>query len=133
MITINTIVNQPIEKTWNLYTNPEHITQWNFASDDWHCPHAENDLRIGGKFKFTMASKDGEMSFDFEGNYVNVIPFATIEYTIIDHRKVIVNFEKSEDKTIIAISFEPETIHSEELQKQGWQNILNNFKKYSEL
>ncbi len=132
MITVQTIVPTSIEKAWKLWTQPEHITQWNNASDDWHCPKATNDLKVGGTFSFTMASKDGQMSFDFEGTYTNVITLSVIEYAIIDGRKVIIHFEKTEHGIQITESFEPENVHSEELQRDGWQAILNNFKKYSE-
>lgn len=132
MITVQTIVPISIEKAWELWTQPQHITQWNNASDDWHCPKATNDLKVGGTFSYTMASKDGQMSFDFEGTYTSVIPLSVIEYSIIDGRKVIIHFEKAENGILITESFEPENLHSEELQRDGWQAILNNFKKYSE-
>jgi uncharacterized protein YndB with AHSA1/START domain len=132
MITVQTIVPTSIEKAWELWTQPQHITQWNNASDDWHCPKATNDLKVSGAFSFTMASKDGQMSFDFEGTYTNIKPLSVIEYSIIDGRKVKILFEEKEDGIQITESFEPENVHSEELQRDGWQAILNNFKKYSE-
>ena len=132
MITVKTTVKAPIEKVWEFWTQPQHITQWNNASDDWHCPKATNDLRIGGKFNFTMASKDGKMSFDFEGEYSNIKEYSLIEYHIIDGRKVIINFEETNDGIAITESFEPENENSEELQRAGWQNIIDNFKKYTE-
>lgn len=132
MINVQTTVLISLEKAWKLWTQPEHITQWNNASDDWHCPKATNDLKVGGTFSYTMASKDGEMSFDFEGTYTNVMPLSVIEYTIIDGRKVIIHFEKTENGIQITESFEPETIHSEELQRDGWQAIVYNYKKYCE-
>jgi uncharacterized protein YndB with AHSA1/START domain len=132
MITVKTTVNAPIEKVWEFWTQPQHITQWNNASDDWHCPTAKNDLKVGGKFNYTMASKDGAMRFDFEGAYVNVKEFSLIEYHIIDGRKVIINFEETKDGIVITESFDPENVNSEELQKSGWQAILDNFKKYAE-
>ncbi len=132
MITVKTTVNAPVEKVWELWTQPQHITQWNNASNDWHCPTAKNDLRVGGKFNFTMASKDGKMSFDFEGTYTNIKLFSIIEYHIIDGRKVIINFEQTENGVILTESFDSENVNSEELQKNGWQAILDNFKKYTE-
>jgi len=132
MITVETNVNAPIQKVWEYWTLPKHITQWNNASDDWHCPKASNDLRTGGKFNFTMASKEGVMSFDFEGQYLNVKEFSTIEYEIMGGRKVIVNFEETGNGVAITESFDPEEVNSQEMQKNGWQAILNNFKKYIE-
>lgn len=132
MIAVQTTVHASIEKAWEMWTQPEHIMQWNNASDDWHCPKATNDLKVGGKFNYTMASKDGAMSFDFEGDYSKVALFSLIEYQIIDGRKVIVQFEKTNDGVQITESFEPENVHTEELQRDGWQAILNNFKKHCE-
>ncbi|WP_333600541.1 SRPBCC family protein [Flavobacterium sp.] len=132
MITVKTIVKAPIEKVWNLWTQPEHITQWNNASEDWHTPKASNDLKAGGKFNFTMASRDGKMSFDFEGTYTAVKEHSVIEYNIIDGRKVSITFEATPNGVTITESFDAETVNPEEMQRQGWQNILDNFKKYSE-
>jgi uncharacterized protein YndB with AHSA1/START domain len=132
MITVQTTVNASVEKAWSFWTQPEHITQWNNASDDWHCPKATNDLKVGGKFNYTMAAKDGSMSFDFEGDYSKVENFSLIEYHIIDGRKVIIQFEKTELGIQITESFDPENENSEELQHDGWQAILNNFKQYIE-
>lgn len=132
MITIQVIVNEPIEKIWEFWTKPEHVMNWNNASDDWHCPKADNDLKNNGKFSYTMASKNEAMSFDFEGIYSNIIEFKLIEYTIIDGRKVRISFEETINGVEITESFDPENIHPEEFQKQGWQAILDNFKKYIE-
>ena len=132
MITVQTTVNTSLEKAWQFWTQPEHVMQWNNASDDWHCPKATNDLKVGGKFNYTMAAKDGSMSFDFEGKYTKVEEFSLIEYHIIDGRKVIVQFEKSNIGIQITESFDPENVHPDEFQQQGWQAILNNFKKYTE-
>jgi uncharacterized protein YndB with AHSA1/START domain len=132
MITIQVIVNEPIEKIWEFWTKPEHVMNWNNASDDWHCPKAENDLKNNGKFSYTMASKDGAMSFDFEGIYSNIIELKFIESTISDGRKVRISFEETKNGVEITESFDPENIHPEEFQKQGWQAILDNFKKYIE-
>ncbi|HTG65450.1 MAG TPA: SRPBCC domain-containing protein, partial [Flavobacterium sp.] len=121
-----------IDKIWSLWTLPEHITQWNAASEDWHTPYAENDLKVGGKFKCTMASRDGTMSFDFVGTYSAILDKKLIAYCIEDGRMVIVVFEEQEDGFEIREYFEPESVNSEELQHQGWQAILDNFKKYVE-
>ena len=141
-ITVETIVNAPIEKVWEYWTKPEYITKWNFASDDWECPKAENDLRIKGKFKVRMAAKNGKEGFDFTGIYTKVVPNKLIEYAMdsisVDNktadagRKVSVKFEGLGNKTKVIETFEPENIYPEEMQRGGWQSILNNFKKYVE-
>lgn len=131
-ISISAVVNAPVEKAWECFTGPEHIVNWNFASDDWHCPAASNDLKAGGKFSSTMAAKDGSASFDFEGVYSAVEKNKLIQYTIADGRKVEVNFESNGDATTVSTRFEAENTHSEELQRGGWQAILDNFKKYTE-
>ncbi len=132
MITVQTKIQASIDKIWDLWTLPEHITQWNMASEDWHTPFAENDLKVGGRFKSTMASKDGTMSFDFVGTYSAILDKKLIAYTIEDGRVVIIVFEELEDGFEVREYFEPESVNSEELQYQGWQAILDNFKKYVE-
>lgn len=132
MITVQNTINASMEKVWELWTAPEHVVKWNNASDDWHTPFAENDLRIGGKFKYTMASKDGTMRFDFEGIYTNVVNPSLIEYEMADGRKVKIVFEKDAEGIKVIESFDPETVNPEEMQQQGWQAILDNFKKYVE-
>lgn len=132
MIKVQSTIKAPIEKIWQLWTSPEHITQWNNASEDWFTPYAENDLEIGGRFKFTMASKDGAMSFDFEGMYTDVINYSFIAYKLEDGRKINVSFEPQKKGVIITEKFDPETENTEALQQQGWQAILDNFKKYAE-
>ncbi len=131
-ITVTTIVKGTISKVWDCWTNPEHIIHWNFASDDWHCPSAKNDLRVDGKFSYTMAAKDGSMSFDLEGTYTAVITHQKIEFTLADARKVNVAFNQNTDYIEIVETFEPEHVHSHEQQQFGWQCILDNFKKYTE-
>jgi uncharacterized protein YndB with AHSA1/START domain len=131
-ITVETIVNAPVEKVWELWNDPKHIVNWCHASDDWHAPFAENDLTVGGRFKNTMAAKDGSFSFDFEGVYTNIEDHQTIEYTIADGRNVEINFSRENNVTKVVESFEAETINSIELQRGGWQAILDNFKKYTE-
>jgi len=132
MITVQTKVLAPLDKIWSLWTLPEHITKWNSASEDWHTPYADNDLKVGGKFKYTMASKDGTMSFDFIGTYSVIQDKRTIAYTIEDGREVIIVFEEQQDGVVIRESFDPELENPKELQQQGWQAILDNFKKYVE-
>ena len=132
VITIEAIVNVPVEKVWELWTDAKHITQWNYASDDWHCPAAENDLRPGGKFSSTMAAKDGSFSFDFWGVYDEVKPNELIAYTMGDGRKAEVHFAGKGKSTYITSTFEAEKENPIEMQRGGWQAILDNFKKYAE-
>lgn len=132
VITIEAIVKAPIEKVWKYWSEPQHITKWAFASDDWHAPASENDLRTGGKFSTTMAAKDGSFSFDFGGVYDKVETHKTINYTIGDGRRVLISFIPQENETKIVQSFEAEEQNSVDMQRGGWQAILNNFKKYTE-
>lgn len=131
-ITVQATINAPIEKVWKYWNEPNHITKWAFASDDWHAPKAENDLRAGGKFSTTMAAKDGSFSFDFGGIYTKVENHKTIEYTIADGRKVKISFVQDGNQTKVVETFEPENENPEEMQRGGWQAILNNFKKHAE-
>ena len=131
-ITVEATIKASAEKVWKYWAEPQHITRWCNASDDWHAPHAENDLRVDGKFKTTMAAKDGSMSFDFEGVYTNIQEHKLIEYTIGDGRKVKITFSSQGDETKVVETFEPENINPLEMQRGGWQAILDNFKKYSE-
>ena len=131
-ITVEALVKAPVEKVWEYWNGPEHIKQWAFASDDWHAPHAENDLHVNGKFKTTMSAKDGSMSFDFEGIYTTVEKHQLIEYTIIDGRKVKIQFTAKGNETLVTETFEAENTFPIEMQRGGWQSILDNFKKYTE-
>jgi len=131
-ITVENAVNAPVEKVWKMWTGPEHIVKWNNASDDWHTPTAENDLRVGGKFLSRMEAKDGSFGFDFGGVYDNVKINELIEYTIGDGRKVSVRFTGNGGKTRVIETFEAEGTNPIEMQRAGWQAILNNFKKYTE-
>src|SRR5919198_5017958 len=129
-ITVHALINAPVNQVWKLYTGPEHIMRWNNASDDWHTPRAENDLRVGGKFLSRMEAKDGSFGFDFEGIYEQVKTNELIEYSITDGRKVKILFTTDDSKqTRITITFEPESTNPIEMQRDGWQAILNNFKK----
>jgi uncharacterized protein YndB with AHSA1/START domain len=131
-ITVETTVKAPVEKVWENWNEPKHITKWNQASDDWHSPHSENDLREGGKFKTTMAAKDGSFSFDFEGVYTKVEPYKAIQYNIADGRKVEITFSSAGNETKVTETFEAEGSHSIDMQRGGWQAILDSFKRYTE-
>ncbi|MBK1811954.1 SRPBCC family protein [Clostridium sp. YIM B02505] len=131
-INIMTTVNAPVEKVWKCWTEPEHIKKWSYASEDWHTPTAENDLRVGGKFINRMEAKDGSMGFDFWGIYDEVKPHEVLAYTLGDERKVQITFMDHGDNTEINETFEAEDTNSIEMQKNGWQAILDNFKRYTE-
>jgi uncharacterized protein YndB with AHSA1/START domain len=132
VLTVETTVNAPVEKVWQYWSAPEHITQWCSASDDWHTPTAENDLRTGGKFSSRMEAKDGSMGFDFAGVYDEVRPNEYIEYTMGDGRKVDITFTSNGNQTTVIENFEAESINPIEMQQGGWQAIIDNFKKYTE-
>lgn len=131
-ITVETTVNAPVDKVWKTWSTPSDITQWNNAADDWHSPAAENDLRTGGKFKVRMEAKDGSFGFDFGGTYDDVQPNKRIAYTMDDGRKVDVTFDEHGGTTHIVETFEAENENSHEMQRAGWQAIMDNFKKYTE-
>jgi uncharacterized protein YndB with AHSA1/START domain len=131
-ITVEATVKAPIEKVWSTWSEPKHITKWCQASDDWHAPYADNDLRTGGKFKTTMAAKDGSFSFDFGGMYSNVEKFKVIEYKMEDGREVKITFSSNGNETKVTETFDPESENPVEMQRGGWQAILDNFKKYTE-
>jgi len=128
-ITVSTVVRAPLAEVWRAYITPDDIKVWNAASSDWHTTQAEVDLRVGGKFCSRMEAKDGSFGFDFAGEYTKLIPQQLIEY-IFDERNVSVNFTESSDGILVKVSFDPESIHPEEQQREGWQSILNNFAKY---
>lgn len=131
-ITVETTINAPMETVWEYWNEPEHITSWAFASDDWEAPSAENDLRVGSKFKTTMSAKDQSESFDFTGTYTTVQRNQLIEYDIDDGRHVKVEFKKVPEGVKVVETFDPENENSEEIQRGGWQAILDNFKQYVE-
>jgi uncharacterized protein YndB with AHSA1/START domain len=131
-ITIEALVNAPVEKVWKYWTEPKHITQWAFASDEWSAPKATNDVKVGGKFSTTMAAKDGSMSFDFGGVYTAVELNKLIAYNMDDARKAKITFASEGGKTRIVESFEAEGENSVEMQRGGWQAILDNFRKHVE-
>ncbi len=131
-ITVETVVKAPIEKVWEFWTDPKHITNWCHASDDWEAPSAENDLRIGGKFKTAMAAKDKSAGFDFGGTYTAVKNLELIEYDIDDGRHVRIDFTKTPEGIKVMETFDMEHENLKEKQQSGWQAILDNFKKYTE-
>lgn len=131
-ITIETTVAQSIQKVWDCYTQPAHITQWNFADPSWHCPSAENDMKVGGKYKARMEAKDGSFGFDFEAIYSAIESLKSFTYKLDDGREVITKFENEGEKTKVVITFDPESENPVDMQEQGWQAILNNFKRYAE-
>jgi uncharacterized protein YndB with AHSA1/START domain len=131
-ITVKTTVVAPIEEVWKIWTTPDHIVKWNNASDDWHTPSAENDLREGGKFVYRMEAKDGSNGFEFSGVYEKVVPSSIIVYRLGDKRSVTVSFAQGDNGVLVTEEFTPEQTNSRELQQKGWQSILDNFKSYSE-
>jgi len=131
-ITVDTVVNAPVEKVWDYFTNAQHVKNWNNASDDWHTPRAENDLRAGGNFVYRMEAKDGSVGFDFGGIYDVVKANEYLEFTMGDGRKVKTSFTSQGPATKVSENFEAETTNPIDLQRAGWQAILDNFKKYTE-
>ena len=131
-ISIETIVKSNIGKVWSAWITPADINQWNAASDDWHNPRSENDLMVGGKFCYRMEAKDGQVGFDFEGTYTKVVPEKVIEYVLGDNRAVSVTFEPVDGGVKVVETFEAEDANSAEMQRQGWQCILNRFASYVE-
>jgi uncharacterized protein YndB with AHSA1/START domain len=132
LITVESIIEAPIDMVWDFWTKPEHVMHWNFASNDWHCPKANSDFNVGGEFHYIMAAKDGSVEFDFCGTFTKVIDKTFIEIFLEDGRELNIQFESEGNATKIIETFEPEEVNSIELQKQGWQAILYNFKKYTE-
>lgn len=131
-ITVEVTVQAPLNKIWSCWTEPEHITHWAFASDDWEAPTASNDVQVGGRFATRMQAKDGSVGFDLSGTYTAVEFEKLLEYTMDDNRTVRVEFAEADGKTRIIETFEMETENSEDMQRAGWQAILTNFKKYTE-
>jgi uncharacterized protein YndB with AHSA1/START domain len=133
LIIVAVTVAAPALRVWTAWTQPEHITHWNFASDDWECPSASADLRPGGVFSSRMAAKDGSMAFDFSGVYREVAPLERLSYELDDGRQVRIDFERlPNDQTRLTEEFEAEDQHAGELQRSGWQAILENFRRYTE-
>lgn len=131
VVTISTLVDAPIDTVWKFWTEPDHIKQWNHASDDWHTTEAENDLRIDGKFRSRMEAKDQSMGFDFEGVYEAVEVNELIQYRLEDERRVRISFTSEGDQTKVVEVFDAESMNPVEMQRQGWQAILDNFTRYA--
>lgn len=131
-IQVETVVKQEIRTVWDAFTQPAHIVNWNFASEDWHCPAAQSDFVPGGKFTYTMAAKDGSFSFDFLGTFLEIKEREFFTYQIADGRHVEVRFAEIDGGTQIVENFEPESMNPPEMQQAGWQSILNQFKAYVE-
>ena len=131
-ITVNTFVRKPKEQVWEYFTLPEHITQWNFAIPEWHCPKAENNLKTDGRFTYRMEARDGSMGFDFSGTYTEVALWKELRYALDDGRTVSVMFDEGPKGTSVTETFDAEEQNSIEMQQQGWQAILDNFKIYAE-
>lgn len=132
IITVEATVNAPVAKAWDTYTNPEHITKWNFASDDWQCPWAKNDMRVGGTYSARMEAKDGSFGFEFGATYTEINEGKNFTYVMGDGRKCTVSFTPQGNATHVAVTFDAENQNPVEMQKGGWQAILNNYKKYTE-
>jgi uncharacterized protein YndB with AHSA1/START domain len=132
IIKVETLINASIGKVWRFWREPNHIIKWYSASDDWHTPRAENDLRKDGTFSFRMEAKDGSAGFDFEGVYTHVIEHDSIVYVLSDGRKVKTSFRQDAYKILVTQEFEAESINPLRMQQEGWQAILNNFKKVVE-
>ncbi|MBS1506303.1 MAG: SRPBCC family protein [Bacteroidetes bacterium] len=130
-ITVQATIQADAKKVWNYYTLPAHITQWNFADPSWHCPSATNDMRVGGTYKARMEAKDGSFGFDFEVIYTEISEGSHFTYEF-GGRKATVQFKPSGNTTEVIITFDPETENPVEMQRGGWQAILNNFKSYTE-
>lgn len=131
-ITVQSTISADQKKVWDYYTKPEHIIHWNFASDDWQCPWAKNDLRVGGKYSARMEAKDGSFGFEFEATYDNITDQKSFTYTMEDGRKASVALEPIGNKTQVTVKFDAEDQNPVEMQQGGWQAILDNFKKYTE-
>jgi len=131
-IQIDALISLAPSKVWELWTGPEHITKWNFAIPEWSCPSAKNDLRVGGKYVARMEARDGSFGFDFEATYDEVVPHTRLTYTLGDGRMVTTTFAELEGQTKVTTVFDAEKLNPEEMQRDGWQAILNNFKSYAE-
>jgi uncharacterized protein YndB with AHSA1/START domain len=130
-IKIQTTISADIQKAWDYYTKLEHITKWNFAHPSWHCPTASNDMKIGGRYIARMEAKDGSFGFDFDATYTEIKEGESFSYEF-GGRYATVTFKQHQGQIELTITFDPETENSIDLQRQGWQAILNNFKKYTE-
>jgi len=132
VLTVSALLAVPEESAWLYYTRPEDIVNWNFASEEWYCPFAENDLRKDGGFTYRMEARDGSMGFDFSGVYTEVEKFFRISYRLDDEREVDVSFGRKDEQTEVSIRFQIENVYPPEQQQAGWQAILDNYKSYAE-
>lgn len=132
-ISIETEVKAPLSRVWQAWTTPEDITRWNFAIDDWCCPSARIDLKVGGHFSYRMEARDGSAGFDFEGEFTEVTPHEAIRFKLEDDREVKVAFIETATGVRVVETFDAEDEHSAEMQRQGWLGILNNFKQHVEI
>ena len=131
-IKVSTSLKASLHTVWEYWTNPIHITNWNFANDDWCCPVAENNLEPNGTFSWRMEAKDGSVGFDFRGIYDQIVEHKLISYKMEDGRNVDIEFIQKENEVVVTETFDAEGTHSDEQQRAGWQAILENFKKYVE-
>jgi uncharacterized protein YndB with AHSA1/START domain len=131
-VTISTEISAPVARVWRAFTTPADITRWNFANDDWCCPSAEVDLRVGGAYRARMEAKDKSFGFDFEGVYEEVDPEKALTLLMSDGRRARTTFEAVGERTKVTTVFDAEEQNSVELQRNGWQAILDNFKHHAE-
>jgi len=131
-ITVSTTINRPLSEIWEKWTNPTHVMCWNFAHESWHCPEAKNDLHVGGEFHYLMAAKDASFQFDFWGTFQQIEPEKYIKILLGDGREMEVLFESTDQGVVVTEIFDPENQNPADMQQQGWQAILNQFKKYAE-
>jgi uncharacterized protein YndB with AHSA1/START domain len=131
-ITVETSVAAGLEQVWDAYSNPDDIKQWNTASDDWHTTHSTVDLREGGRFQSRMEAKDGSFGFDFEGEYTRVVPGRAIGYRMSDGREANVEFTERDGGALVRVTFDAESENPAEMQRDGWQAILDSFRRYVE-
>lgn len=131
-ITVSVLVHTTAERAWDAFTNPTAITQWNFASAEWHCPKAQNELTVGGTFSYRMEARDGSFGFDFAGTFIALTPAKHLRFSMGEDREVDVTFEAEGAGTRVSQSFTPEATHSLEEQRSGWQAIMDNYKAYAE-
>ena len=132
-VTLKSTILRPVNKVWEYFTQPEHITKWNFATEEWKCPSAESDFREGGNFNYRMEAKDGSFGFDFKGTFDEIREQELLKYHLDDGRNVEVVFNKTDESTTeIVLTFEPEKQNPAEMQRDGWNHILHNFEKYAE-
>ena len=132
VLKVSAEVEVPVEKAWELFNTPEHIVNWNAASPDWHTPRASNDLRTGGIFSYRMEARDGSFGFDFAGEYTEVVPMTSFAYKMEDGRTARVEFHPIETGTLVITQFDAENSNPLDMQQNGWQAILDNFKRYAE-